>query len=208
MEKIKLVYIDNESDPYISHYIHASKRYASDKIEVNVEEIGVTGEDDVMSLIKKPVVKNANILLLDSRLFVDENVTKKIKGEQVMLVLKKLNPFIKVLIISQHEDTRHIGVIPKFKPKKMDKTTVPVDNNQVAIEYYNERLAPRLKTAIKSILKYRKIRAEIPKEETMKVVLDQIDELMSGDFSYTNIKQADIDKLIIEIKNLEVGDYE
>jgi len=197
MDTIKLVYVDAVLDKYISAYLATINNQLEKDVQFQIQEIEFAEGGDVLTLIKNKDVQHANILLMDSELFKNDKKTKRVMGEQVILLLKKINPFIKVIVISQHKDVNHIGVVAKYKPEKMD-----LENDDVGMEYYNENLTPRLQHAVRSVMKYRTIRQDIVENEETKIILDQIDGLMHGDWSYSNVQQDDIDNLILHVKNL------
>jgi len=196
MNEIKITYVDAAPDMYISHYLAQVNIALGEDVNAIVQEIAFDGADNMMQLIQNEDVQRANIVLLDSDLFKNNKEEKRVVGEQVVLLLKKINPFIKVIVISQRGDLQHVGVVAKFKSEQQEAY-------EEATAYYGEHLLPRLETAVRSIMKYRTIRRDVDESDETKVLLDQIDGLMHGNVSYSNVRQADIDKLILQVKNLE-----
>lgn len=198
MNKVMITYIDDAIDNYISRYLGELYQYPNSEVEVEIEEFPFLPDQDLDILFEKDIIRKANVILIDSRLFKNSNVRKKMKGEQVLLLLKKINPFIKTIIISQNEDDLDIGIIKKFKSSESKKSS-----HDKAMEYYQQHLGTKLNEAIKSVLKYRTIRENTPQNEDTKIIIEQIDNLMEGDLAYSDIKQQDIDNLILTIKRWE-----
>ena len=102
-EKIKLVYIDDDRDEAISAYLEDD--YQNEEYDVEYREIRFEDDNDYETLLDSPEVVSANVILIDSRLFENDNIRCKGKfsGEEFRMILRKVFPFIEVLVISQNE---------------------------------------------------------------------------------------------------------
>ena len=94
MKSIKIVYIDDTPDIFLSGYLD-NINSCSDYGDYTFEsvEIRFNPENDYSSLLHDQQVQTANIIIIDSRLF--ENRTAKggkFSGEEFKFVLQKFYP--------------------------------------------------------------------------------------------------------------------
>ena len=67
MEKIRIVYIDDSPDPELSKYL--SEEYKMPDYEIISNDILFKPEDEYSTLLNNELLREANIVLLDSQLF-------------------------------------------------------------------------------------------------------------------------------------------
>ena len=105
-EKINLVYIDDDRDEAISAYLEEC--YRNDMYDIKYTEIEFDGDNGYESLLDSPDVASANVILIDSRLFENDRIKSKGKfsGEEFRMILRKVFPFIEVLVISQNGENK------------------------------------------------------------------------------------------------------
>lgn len=133
-EKINLVYIDDDRDEAISAYLEED--YKSDKYDVEYYEIEFEGDKGYESLLDSPEVASANVILIDSRLFENDRIQNKGKfsGEEFRMILRKVFPFIEVLVISQNGENKDFEIIPKYRSGSSETST----------EYYDRVLKNKI----------------------------------------------------------------
>ena len=146
-EKINLVYIDDDRDEAISAYLE--EVYKNDKYDVEYHEIEFEGDKGYESLLDSPEVASANVILIDSRLFENDNIKCKGKfsGEEFRMILRKVFPFIEVLVISQNGENKDFEIIPKYKS----------GSSETSKEYYNRVLKNKIDESIKRVVTFRNI---------------------------------------------------
>ena len=116
VKKYRLVYIDDEIEISLSHYLDKHLKDELDgTIELECEEIKFDPSLGYNSLINDIRVRRANIILIDSRLFEDRNASKgKFSGEEFKFIIKRTYPYIEVLVISQNKMDASLQIIPKY----------------------------------------------------------------------------------------------
>lgn len=192
MEYIKLIYIDDKIDPVISRNL---SRYRKDDIDVCYDEVKFDLKSGYESLIRDSRVNSANVILIDSQLFQNSTATNgKYTGEQFKLILKKIFPYIEVIVITQNEiPDEFTSTIAKYNPKK----------GQSADEYYGKVLNIQIDEAIKRVCEYRAIVADIKSDPDTSYIIDKINNSLDGIDAYDELKKSDIDKIVDLFKKLQ-----
>ena len=184
-----IVYIDDRPDATITRTLR--KKYKC------YQEITFSCADGYESLIKNDVIKEANIIIIDSRLF--ENATiadAKFTGEEFKIVLKRLYPFIEVMIISKNEDSLDPCIIRKYERKEQRGKTQE--------EYYNDILIKRVEEKIKSIDVVRKIAEKLSSNDSInKLHIEKVIDSIEGIEKYNELSSDDITNLILEFKEVK-----
>lgn len=147
VKKYRLVYIDDEMEISLSHYLDKHLKDELDgTIELECEEIKFDPNLGYNSLINDIRVRRANIILIDSRLFEDRNASKgKFSGEEFKFIIKRTYPYIEVLVISQNKMDASLQIIPKYN----------CDCGMSPEEYYDANLLQHIKNAIAQVDLYR-----------------------------------------------------
>ena len=97
-EKLKLLYVDDQVEDDLSEYLENLE----DRIpNLQTQDMEFDSETNYRDLLECSNVTEANILLIDSRLFEesDLDLQERFTGEEFKLIIKKEYPFIEVLII-------------------------------------------------------------------------------------------------------------
>ena len=187
MEEIRITYIDDNMDLELQKYF--DKKYHNQNYNIIFKskkfELNIGYEE----LINDEKVRNANIIIIDSKLFENKNADSgKFTGEEFKLILKKVFPFIEVIIITQNEIEGEIEKVPKFNSK----------------EHYDEHLLPLIDKSIKKIIETRKIFEIMEKNENLeKPLVEKIINSLNGLDEYDELSKTDIDELIKAFKQLE-----
>ncbi|EUB24361.1 hypothetical protein HMPREF1514_0916 [Streptococcus sp. AS20] len=206
MEKIKIVYIDDNPDPLLAQFL-------DEKFEVNIgveKEYGdiIFGDSQTyVDLLSNPEVREANIILIDSRLFENNKASELLTGEQFKLILKKLLPFIEVVVISQKPIEEGYTTVKKYTSEGIRNYE---ENKELALEYYDKNLSPILNKLIKHILEYRKVLKNIENSKAIdQILIDRIQNSVVGSELYDELKQEDLNQIIssfIKLEELIVGE--
>lgn len=193
MNKFSLVYIDDKPETALTKYL--DKEFHSDDYEIEFSEIIFNPTDGYESLLCDTRVKSANIILIDSLLFENRTVTDgKFTGEEFKLILKKLFPFIEVIVITQNETDLEIKKISKYD-KNCGKTVS---------EYYSELLHESIDNAIANIRQYWLLADLVKENESWEAVLkERVLTTLNGTNTYDELKKADIDNLISAFKEMQ-----
>lgn len=192
MDKVKIVYIDDNCDEDISEYMkdtYIKLPLANGNIiEKIYEEIRFAYSDGYESLLNNSSVREANIILVDNRLFEEHKAgAGKFSGKQFKLILRKLFPFVEVLIITQDEAMEGYKIIHKFSGRHGEDVN----------EYYSKQLAPILDDAIEEVIGFEELADELKSSEDVeKTLIEKVLLSLDGENSYDELKKSDIDSLI------------
>ena len=154
-QQIKLIYVDDKLDPLLVDYLYDFRK---DDIIIVYNEIEFDSSSrNYESLLTDSRVLESDIIVIDSKLFENEYAESgsKFTGQEFKLVLRILNPFIKVIVITQNRDLANYGVLNKFATSKGNASQ---DN---ANDFYNKSLKPTIEEAIKEIVEMRRIGKEL-----------------------------------------------
>lgn len=193
MEKYSLVYIDDNPETALSRYL--DEEFKSDNYEINCSEIIFKPEEGYESLLSDQRVCSANIILIDSWLFENRTAANaKFTGEEFKLILKKLFPFIEVIVITQNGTDSNIRKISKY-----DKSLA-----ESASEYYASKLPKIINQAVSDIQQYRLLADLVKKNDTWEDVLkDEVIATLKGSNTYDKLTKDDIDRLISAFKEIQ-----
>ena len=199
---ISIVYIDDINDEILSQYM--SKVYCSTPFRCSAaitdvikeyKEIPFCGDEGYEKLLQNATVKSANVILIDNHLFEERTAgVSRFSGKQFKVILRKLLPYVEVLIITQDETLVGENVICKFSGRHGENAT----------KYYQEKLAPLLDSAIKEVLDFEQLANDLRQSSDVeKLLVDKILSSLQGDDSYDELTKTDIDNLISSFKELK-----
>ena len=194
MKTINFLYIDDNPESALGQYLDAY--YKNSEFEIVYEEITfIPSKDNYDSLLQDSRVKLANVILIDSKLF--ENKTAlvgKFSGEEFKLVLKKMYPYIEVIIVTQNDVEEGIDMIPKYSDMGF------ITSN----EYYEEKLAPVLDNSINNIKQYWILADKMRENDIWEsIIKEKILGSLQGLETYDLLTKTDIDNLIVEFKKIQ-----
>lgn len=194
MDKINVVYIDDrpdiELDKFFDTYCDAEDS------GFNYDFILFNPENGYRSLLDDTKIRFANIVFVDSMLFEQRNANRgKFSGEEFKMVLKKLNPFIVVLVITQNERNPNIEMIAKYDSK--DKTISPN-------EYYAKEIPNHIDRAVKSIMQYKILASKISENDSWeKLLKERVIGTLNGVEEYDSLSKKDVDDLVKAFKEIQ-----
>ena len=193
MDKYSLVYIDDNPETSLTRYL--DEEFQGENYEIVCSEIIFKPEDGYESLLFDQRVSSANIILIDSLLFENRTAANvKFTGEEFKLILKKLFPFIEVIVITQNGTDSEIRKIAKY-----DKSLT-----ESASEYYASKLPKIINQAVADIQQYRLLADLVKKNDTWEEVLkDKVIATLKGTNTYDKLTKEDIDSLILAFKEIQ-----
>ena len=204
MQEVNIVYIDDIIDEVISHYINScycknafSKSSTAMKVNKLYKEIKFDGSQGYERLLQDTDVHSANVILIDNHLFEEStSCSGKFSGKQFKVILRKLLPYVEVLIITQDSQLNGDNIIHKFSERNVEE----------AEEYYKNNLDYKLDEAINAVMEFDELAADLCKStDVEKMLVEKILQSINGDNSYDELTKADIDKLISSFKELKVS---
>lgn len=193
-EIINLVYIDDDRDEAISSYLEDI--YRNDKYEVRYQEVEFEVNKGYEGLLDSPEVASANVILIDSRLFENDSVKckEKFSGEEFRMILRKVFPFIEVLVISQNGENNDFDIIPKYRS----------GSSETSKEYYERVLKSKIDESIKRVITFRNISKKLESNKGIeKFLIEKTVDSLNGINDYEDLSKEDIDKLIIAFQSME-----
>lgn len=193
-EKINLVYIDDDRDEAISAYL--DEDYKNDMYDVEYMEVEFEGDKGYESLLDSPKVASANVILIDSKLFENDSIKCKGKfsGEEFRMILRKVFPFIEVLVISQNGENKDFEIIPKYRS----------GSSETSKEYYERELKCKIDESIKKVVTFRNISKKLENNKGIeKFLVEKAVNSLNGINDYEDLSKEDIDKLITVFQNME-----
>ncbi|MBS6536723.1 MAG: hypothetical protein KH363_04160 [Streptococcus parasanguinis] len=196
-QQIKIIYVDDKLDPLLVDYLYDFRK---DGIIIVYDEIKFDSSNrDYESLLTDSRVLESDIIVIDSKLFENEYAESgsKFTGQEFKLVLRILNPFIKVIVITQNRDLVNYGVLNKFATSKGNASQ---DN---ANDFYNKSLKPTIEEAIKEIVEMRRIGKELELNKGAyegSLIVEKTQNLLNKITSYRELTDEKIDELIDIIK--------
>lgn len=192
-ENIKLVYIDDDRDEAISEYLEEG--YRNEKYDVEYRELGFECDKGYESLLESQAVTSANVILIDSKLFENDRVKHKGKfsGEEFKMILRKVFPFIEVLVISQNGENKDLDIIPKYRS----------GGAETSIEYYDRVLKRRLDDSINKVAAFRNISKKLEDNQGIeKMLIERIVDSLNGISVYDDLSKKDVDRLVAAFQNM------
>ncbi len=194
MEKINILYVDDDFQPQLSEYL--ARKYSEKEMGFSYDELEFTANNTLAELLNNNKITNANIIILDSRLFENTNVgEEKFSGEEVKIILQKYLPFVEILIITQNESVDGYDFIRKFSSSRTQ-----TDH----FVYYDRELRLKIEESIKKIKAYRFVFSKIATSGRFnEAVINKLKDSIDGILAYDELRKSDIDELIKAFRELE-----
>lgn len=193
MENINIVYVDDNPDIYLNLFLES---YKGEGIKINYSSIIFGQDDSYKTLLENQLIRDANIVFIDSRLFENRGVGSVLSGEEFKLIIKKIFPYIEVIVISQKAIGEDFQTIAKY-----DLTSYMSDVDDIqksAFDFYSREIIPLIKEKIQNVIEFRKILERIQNEkiEIDKYLVENIENSIKGTDEYDQLSSEDIDKVI------------
>lgn len=193
MENINIVYVDDNPDIYLNLFLES---YKEEGIKINYSSIIFEQDDSYKTLLENQVIRDANIVFIDSRLFENRGVGSVLSGEEFKLIIKKIFPYIEVIVISQKAIGEDFQTIAKY-----DLTSYVSNVDEIqksAFDFYSREIIPLIKEKIQNIIEFRKIleRIQNEKNEIDKYLVENIENSIKGTDEYDQLSSEDLDNVI------------
>lgn len=193
MENINIVYVDDNPDIYLNLFLES---YKGEGIKINYSSIIFEQDDSYKTLLENQVIRDANIVFIDSRLFENRGVGSVLSGEEFKLIIKKIFPYIEVIVISQKAIGEDFQTIAKY-----DLTSYMSDADDIkksAFDFYSREIIPLIKEKIQNVIEFRQILERIQNEkiEIDKYLIENIENSIKGTDEYDQLSSKDLDNVI------------
>lgn len=193
MENINIVYVDDNPDIYLNLFLES---YKGEGIKINYSSIIFEQDDSYKTLLENQVIRDANIVFIDSRLFENRGVGSVLSGEEFKLIIKKIFPYIEVIVISQKAIGEDFQTIAKY-----DLTSHMSDVDDIkksAFDFYSREIIPLIKEKIQNVIEFRKILERIQNEKIGidKYLIENIENSIKGTDEYDQLSSKDLDNVI------------
>ena len=201
MKDIKIVYIDDQIDFALSQYLETTHssfcHLVNCEINITYDEITYQEEDGYASLFLNPNVTSANIILVDNRLYQHKfSGSGKFSGKQFKIILRKILPFVIVIIITQDKTSNEQYIVHKYDEKDISQERMTA--------YYNEVLMPTIAEALKEVLEFESLADELSgSNEVEKMLVERVINSLNGDNTYDELSKSDIDTLVAVFSELK-----
>lgn len=188
MNSLVITYIDDRLDKFISKFLRNLQ--FSDCVCTHHE---ITFKKDTYkSLLDNPIVKEADILLIDNALFENRNSNNMMFGDELKLIFKLSFPYKVIFTVTQKEYEENDDVLYKYR-----KNT----EYQSITDYYSKEWTDRLFRAAKRIWQNKEILDRIGKKEYIdEYYYSRISSVIDGNSSYSSLSVNDINKLVLEFE--------
>lgn len=193
---INICYIDDRIDSILDRYLD---KYCEEQNQSNefpnyhfsFSDYTFKTTDTYKTLLSNKSINSANLIVIDSRLFENENSSlSKFTGEQFKIIIRQILPFIKTIVISQNESNFESLTIKKFN-------ATGSGYNETPKEYYDINLAPMLKTNILATIEELKVLDQLAFDnEVDSLLIGTIQSTISGIQDTALFEKQDLDKLI------------
>ena len=193
METIKVLYVDGNTDPYISQYVYGEYGYEGATIEYLQRPF--EAEDTYESLLNDKNVHSADIIIIDSLLFENANLSnEKLAGEEFEIILRKVFPFKEVIVVTQNDVDEEYRVIKKFDTSSGDSSK----------DFFEKEWKPVLDQAVERVKLCRKILKRIEEKNYVeKYFFEEIQQSLQGESGYDKLTVADVDRLIAAFEEIK-----
>lgn len=193
METIKLLYVDDNTDPYISQYLY--EEYGYEGVSIEYLQRPFEPEDTYESLLSDRDVHFADIIIIDSMLFENANLSnQKLAGEEFEIILRKVFPFKEVIVVTQNDVDEECRVIKKFDTSSGNSSK----------DFFEKEWKPVLDKAVERVKLYRKLLKRIEEKNYVeKYFFEEIQQSLQGESGYDKLTVADVDRLIAAFKEIK-----
>lgn len=193
METIKLLYVDDNTDPYISQYLY--EEYAYEGVNIEYQQRQFEAEDTYENLLSDKDVHSADIIIIDSMLFENANLSnQKLTGEEFEIILRKVFPFKEVIVVTQNDVDEDCRVIKKFD------TSAGGSSN----DFFEKEWKPVLDKVVERVKLCRKLLKRMEEKNYVEqYFFEEIQQSLQGESGYDKLTVADIDRLIAAFEEMK-----
>lgn len=198
---VKLLYIDDEIDNLLTTYLESvcdsTREHKGIPLNLEYEEHEFHTDSKYDDFLNSKPLRTADIIIIDSRLFRNDNSKYHYRGEEIELLIRQVFPFKEVIIITQNEMDNEYDVVRKYESKSED-------DEEKAFNYYKEGLLPIVLMKAKTIVSRRTSAEEFNQNSTWGgVVKEKMIYSLNSLSHYEELTKSDIDQLIRSFQKLE-----
>lgn len=193
METIKLLYVDDNADAHISQYLYED--YECEGANIEYLERSFEAEDTYESLLSDKDVHSADIIIIDSMLFENANLSnQKLAGEEFEIILRKVFPFKEVIVVTQNDIDEECRVIKKFD----------TSSGGSGKDFFEKEWKPILDKAVERVKLCRKLLKRIEEKNYVeKYFFEEIQQSLQGESGYDKLTVTDVDRLIAAFEGVK-----
>lgn len=193
MENVKLLYVDDNADAYISQYL--VEEYGCEGVNIEYLQRPFEAEDTYESLLSDKDVHSADIVIIDSLLFENANLSnQKLAGEEFEIILKKVFPFKEVIVVTQNDIDEEYRVIKKFDTSSGGSSK----------DFFEKEWKPVLDKAVERVILCRRLLKRIEEKNYVeKYFFEEIQQSLQGESGYDKLTVADVDRLIAAFEGVK-----
>lgn len=186
---VVLSYIDDMPDPKLSRYLD---EYTNERVEITYKDLRFETANTYENLLDTQIVIESNIIVIDSRLFQNDNAgSGKFTGEEFEILLKRVRPYVEVIVITQNPIEEGFDKVRKWQSSNSPTVTYK--------DFYDMNLKPRLDSSVDKILQFRAIMDKLLNDDSdlsSSDIVQSISDSLQGVFSYEMLNSEKIDELI------------
>ena len=109
------------------------------------------------------------------------------------MILRKIYPFIEVLVISQNGENKDFDIIPKYRSGGSEKSG----------EYYDRVLKGKIDESIQKVITFRNISKKLEGNKGIeKFLIERTVDSLNGISDYNELSKEDIDQLITAFQSI------
>lgn len=191
MENINIVYVDDSPDINLNLFLSS---YKKTEVIIRYSPVIFEHDDSYKTLLENPTIRDANIIFIDSRLFENRRAGGIFSGEEFKLILKKIFPYIEVIVISQKAIGEGFQTIAKYDLE--EDVFNPEEVRKSALDFYSRTITTLLEEKIQNVIEFRKILERIQSEEIDQFLIENIQNSIKGTDEYDQLSTEDLDKVI------------
>lgn len=192
---VRICYIDDRIDNMLDRYLdeYCNEQNLKGNLKYRLDFVDYTFEitDNYKTLLSNNAINSSNIIVIDSRLFENENSSlSKFTGEQFKIILKQFLPFIKTIVISQNDSYSDSLTIQKFQSNA-------INSIEESKTHYNEHLSDLLYQNIIATIEEFEVLDQLKLDnEVDSLLIGTIQSTIAGIHETTIFEKEELDKLI------------
>lgn len=191
-KEIIITYVDDDHNHILSGYL-SDFTYKNFKVKYEWVTFG-RDANDYKELINHDAVRNSDILVIDSRLFEEQDADTKLTGEVFKAIYELNFPDSRIFVITKNPGREKYGTFSKG----------PNHSDEEDRDYYKKEIGEVICKAIDDIYTKRLITKELVNSQVLadEILVQKIKDTTAGISTYSDLSDDKIDEVIIEIEKL------
>lgn len=196
-KNVKILYVDDKLDINISRFL---RKKCSEDSMLEYDELNISSDMDIDSLIYNEAVVNADIIIIDNMLY--ENTTTKNRdcGVDIIPLLHYYHPYKRILVLTQYSNMLDKDIIRVSKWDEADNRKRSDEQQDVLdkyFRYYEKELWDSwIRVYIKEIKSLHAIISNFNNLQDSKIATtftkDLVTDAEEGDVTYRNLTHEDV----------------